>query len=182
MAGDIRKTLPAEKEKNGSTPTVEPLSESRAAQVFERIRLLSEQYAERTGEAPKVFLLHLSDSPQAAARSVFSMNFFGCGGFSIVDGADNPGIDDGIAEALREGPLAVVICGSDKDYEQFAEDAARKLKDKVAEIKVIVPGGGKDKREGLAEAGVDDFIDADSDVRDTLERYQQLLFSDEAGP
>jgi len=182
MAGDTRKTPPAEKEKNGSAPTVAPLTESRAAQVFERIRLLSEEYAERTGEAPKVFLLHLSDSPQTVARSVFSMNFFGCGGFSIVDGADNPGIDEGIAAALRENPLAVGICGSDKDYEQFAEEAAMKLRDKGAEIKIVVPGGGQGERERLAEAGVDDFSNAESDVRDMLERYQQLLFSDEAGP
>ena len=182
MAGDIRKTLPAEKEKNGSVPTVALLTESRAAQVFEKIRLLSEEYAERTGEAPKVFLLHLSDSPQTVARSVFSMNFFGCGGFSIVDGADNPGIDEGIAAALRENPLAVAICGSDKDYEQFAEETAMKLRDKGAEIKIVVPGGGQDEWERLAEAGVDDFINADSDVRDTLERYQQLLFSDEVAP
>lgn len=182
MAGDIRKTLPAEKEINGSTPTVAPLAESRAAQVFEKIRLLSEEYAERAGEAPKVFLLHLSDSPQTAARSVFSMNFFGCGGFVIVDGADNPGIDEGVAAALRENPLAVAICGSDKDYEQFAEEAAIKLKDKGAEIKIVVPGGGQGEGERLAEAGVDDFINADSDVRDMLERYQQSLFSEEAGP
>lgn len=182
MAGGIRKTLPVEKETNGAAPTVAPLTESRAAQVFEKIRLLSEQYAKRTGEAPKVFLLYLSDSPQTVARSVFSMNFFGCGGFAIVDGAENPGIDEGVAAALRENPLAVVICGSDKDYEQFAEAAARKLKDKGEEIKVVVPGGGQGERERLAEAGVDDFINADSDVADMLGRYQQLLFSDEVGP
>ena len=181
MAGDIRETLLAEKETNGSAPTVAPLTESRAAQVFEKIRLLSEEYAERTSEAPKVFLLHLSDSPQTAARSVFSMNFFGCGGFAIVDGAENPGIDEGVAAALRENPLAVAICGSDKDYEQLAEEAVRKLKDKEAEIKVVVPGGSQSEWEGLAEAGVDDFINADSDVRDMLERYQQLLFSDKVG-
>lgn len=181
MTGDIRKTLPAEKETNGSAPAVAPLTESRAAQVFEKIRLLSEESAERTGEAPKVFLLHLSDSPQTVARSVFSMNFFGCGGFAIVDGAENPGIDEGIAAALRENPLAVVICGSDKDYEQSAENAARKLKDRGAEIKIVVPGGGQGGRESLAQAGVDDFINADSDVRGMLERYQQLLFSDKVG-
>lgn len=180
MAGDIRKTLPAEKETKGSAPAVEPLAESRAAQVFEKIRLLSEQYAERTGEAPKVFLLHLSDSPQAVARSVFSMNFFGCGGFAIVDGAEDPGVDEGVAAALRENPLAVAICGSDKDYEQLAKEAARKLKDREAEIKIVVAGGGQNGPEGLSEAGVDDFIDAHSDVRDTLERYQQLIFQDKA--
>ena len=182
MAGDVRETLPAEKETDAPAPAVKPLAESRAAQDFEKIRLLSEEYAERTGTAPKVFLLHLSDSPQTAARSVFSMNFFGCGGFAIVDGAENPGVDEGVAAALRENPLAVVICGSDKDYGRFAEETARKLKDGRAEIKVVVPGGGQGEREGLARADVDDFINADSDVRGTLERYQRLVFSDEAGP
>lgn len=181
MSAHIRKTSPTEEQINGPAPKVELLAEPRAAQGFEKIRLLSEKHAEKTGEAPKVFLLHLSDSPQTAARSVFSMNFFGCGGFAVVDGVENPGIDKGVAAALREGPLAVVICGSDEDYEQFAEEAVRRLKNKKAEIKAVVSGGGRSARERLAQAGADDFISADSDVLDMLERYQQPLLSDEVG-
>ena len=180
MTGHIRKTAPAEKEVNNSTLTVKPLTQSRAAQGFEKTRLLSEEHAEKTGEAPKVFLLHLSDSPQTVARSVFSMNFFGCGGFAVVDGAENPGMHEGVTAALSERPLAVVICGSDRDYEQFAEEAIRKLKNKRAEIKVVVSDGAQSVLERLAQAGADDFIHADSDVCDVLERYQQPLFSDEA--
>ena len=179
MSGHIQKTTPAEKETNGSAPKVAPLAESRAAQAFEEIRLLSEEHAGEAGEAPKIFLLHLSDSPQTVARSVFSMNFFGCGGFEVVDGAENPGIDEGIAAALRESPLAVVICGSDKDYEQFAEEAIKRLKDKKTEIKAVVSGGGQSTREKLAQAGADDFIHAGSDVLDMLERYQQPFLSGE---
>ena len=177
MSGHVQKTTPAEKGTNGSAPKVAPLAESRAAQAFEKIRLLNEEHGEKTGEAPKIFLLHLSDSPQTVARSVFSMNFFGCGGFEVVDRAENPGIDEGIAAALRESPLAVVICGSDKDYEQFAEEAIKKLKDKKTEIKAIVSGGGQSTREKLAQAGADDFIHAGSDVLDMLERYQQPFLS-----
>lgn len=181
MSGHILKTPPTEKEADGSAPTVKPLTESRAARVFEKIRLLSEEHAEKTSEAPKVFLLHLSDSPQTAARSVFSMNLFGCGGFEVVDGAENPGVDEGIAAALRESPLAVVICGSDKDYEQFAEEAIKRLKSKKTGIKAVVSGGGQSMRERLAKAGADDFIHAGSDVLDMLERYQQPLLSGEVG-
>ncbi len=180
-AGDIRKTPPPEKGTDAPAPAVRPLVESRAARAFEEIRLLSEEFADKTGGAPRVFLLHLSDSPQAAARSVFSMNFFGCGGFAIVDGAESPGTDEGVAAALRENPLAAVICGSDRDYERSAEEVARKLKDGGAQIKVVVPGAGEGAREGLARAGVDDFIDADSDVRGILERYQRLAFKDGEG-
>ena len=180
MTGHIQETAPTEKEINSSTPTVTPLTQSRAAQGFEKIRLLSEEYEKKTGEAPKVFLLHLSDSPQTVARSVFSMNFFGCGGFALVDGAENSGMHEGVTAALSENPLAVVICGSDRDYEQFAEEAIRKLKKKRAEIKVVVSEGAKNTWENLARAGADDFINADSDVCDVLERYQQPLFSDEA--
>lgn len=182
MAGDIRRTPFPEKETGGSDPAVKPLERSRAARGFEEIRLLSEEHAERTGEAPKVFLLHLSDSPQTAARSVFAMNFFGCGGFATVDGAESPGIDKGVAAALRENPLAVAICGSDGDYEQSAEDAARELKDRETGMKVVVSGVGQGEWEGLARTGVDDFINADSDVRDMLERYQRLVLSEKAGP
>ncbi len=179
MTVNIRKTASAEKEMSSAAPKMTPLGESREAQRFEKIRLLSEEHAEKTGEAPKVFLLHLSDSPQTVARSVFSMNFFGCGGFAVVDGVKNLGMDKGIAAALRENPLAVVICGSDKDYEQFAEEAVRRLRNKREEIKVVISGGAKNTRENLAQAGADDFISADSDVCDILEKYQQPLFSDE---
>ena len=181
MAGHTRKTTPAEKEMNGSVPKVASLAESRAAEAFEKIRLLSEEHAERTGEAPRVFLLHLSDSPQTVARSVFSMNFFGCGGFEVVDGTENPGIDEGIAAALRESPLAVVICGSDEDYEQSAGEAIKRLKDKKTEIKAVLSDGGQSMREKLAQAGADDFIHAGSDVLDMLERYQQPFLSGEVG-
>ena len=178
MGGDITKNPYARKEKNGSAPTVKPLAESRAAQVFEKIRLLSEQHSHGTGEGPKVFVLHLSDSPQTIARSVFSMNFFGCGGFEIVDGAQSPGICGGVAAALRENPLAVAICGSDEDYKQLGVRTAKKLKDMEAGIKIVVAGS---RREGMEEAGVDDFINTESDVCYMLEKYQQLFFSEKAG-
>lgn len=181
MSGHIRKTPPMEKEISGSAPEMATLVESRAAEGFEKIRLLSEEHAEKTGEAATVFLLHLSDSPQTVARSAFSMNFFGCGGFEVVDGAENPGIDEGIAAALRESPLAVVICGSDKDYEQSAEEAIKRLKNKKAEIKAVVSGGGQSTQEKLERAGADDFIHAGSDILDMLERYQRPLLSCEAG-
>lgn len=182
MREHVRKTAPAEKEIDGSTRTVEPIAESRAAQGFERIRLLSEELAEGTGGAPKVFLLHLSDSPQTVARSVFSMNFFGCGGFTVIDGAENPGIDKGVTAALRESPLAVVLCGSDKDYEQSAEEAIKKLKNKKAEIKTVIPGGPQTVTEKLAHAGANDFINSGSDILEVLEKYQQTLLSGEVGP
>ena len=182
MIEHIQKTAPAEKEIDGLTRTVEPIAESRAAQNFERIRLLSEEFAEGTGGAPKVFLLHLSDSPQTVARSVFSMNFFGCGGFTVVDGAESPGIDRGVTAALRENPLAVVLCGSDKDYEQSAEEAIKRLKNEKAEIKAVVPGGTQSVTEKLAHAGADDFINAGSDVIEMLEKYQQMLLPREVGP
>lgn len=180
MTANIRKTTSAEKEMSSAAPKVTPLGESREAQRFEKIRLLSEKYAEKTGGGPRVFLLHLGDSPQTIARAAFSMNFFGCGGFALVDGAENPGMHEGVTAALSENPLAVVICGSDRDYEQFAEEAIRELKNKRAEIKVVVSEGAQSVLERLAQAGADDFIHADSDVCDVLERYQQPFFSDEA--
>ena len=110
------------------------------------------------------------------------MNFFGCGGFTVIDGAESPGIDKGVTAALRESPLAVVLCGSDKDYEQSAEEAIKRLKDKKAGIKAVVPGGPQNVTEKLAHAGADDFINSDSDVLEVLERYQQTLLSGEVGP
>ncbi|MCY3985589.1 MAG: acyl-CoA mutase large subunit family protein [Candidatus Dadabacteria bacterium] len=169
MAEEIRKPLEGEKINSGDGAP-EVFLESRAARDFEKIRLLSEKFAERTGEDPKIFLLHLSDSPQTSARAIFSMNFFGCGGFSVVDGAKSPGIEQGITAALGENPLGVVICGSDEDYQSFAVEAVKSLRSKQAEIKIAICG---DMSEKLREVEEVDFIQADQDVCEVLRKYQQ---------
>ena len=175
MAGEIQKNGQNEKIK-GRTQTQEPLSESRAARDFEQIRLLSEKFAEKTGETPKIFLLHLSNSPQTATRSVFSMNFFGCGGFSVADGAESPGVDRGVAAALGENPLAVVICGSDEDYRRSAAEAIKMLRNKRAEMKIAVCA---DMSEKLPGAEAVDFIHAGQDMCEVLRKYQQSFSEDE---
>jgi len=181
MAGYIQKTASTEEKTNISDQTVEPLAESRASQEFEKIRLLSEKYTEKTGEAPKVLLLHLSDFPQTVARSVLAKNFFEYGGFKAVDAIENPGTDEGVEAALGENPIVVAICGSNEDYERFAEEAITKLKDKKTEIKVVVSGGQQNMVKKLRKAGADDFINEDSDVCKVLERCQQTILLHEVG-
>lgn len=161
------------------------LEEARASQDFEKIRLFNEIYATEAGETPKVFLLHLSDSAKTAARSVFAADFFRCGGFSVIDGAESPGVRKGVAAALAEKPLAVVICGSDEDYEQRAIEAVRKLEnadpdDQLRMDILICAPPGPLSNELLME-GARNLIHDSCDMVDSLEDLLELVILREEG-
>ncbi len=173
MAGEIEKALTEETRR--LPVNAAPLAPSRAAMEFERTRLFNEKYAEKTGEAPKVFLLHLSSSPQAAARSTLSKNLLRCGGFAVADGAKNPGAEEGAAAAIAENPLAVVICGSDEDCEQISSEAIAKLKDSAPGMFIIVCVTPGDLATDLLRAGASDLIYENCDIARTFEQCLELL-------
>jgi methylmalonyl-CoA mutase len=123
---------------------------------------------------PSVFLLPIGNPSMRNARAAFAANFFGCGGFKILD---NPGfdtIDDGARAAVKSKAKIVVICSSDREYPELAPEICAGLKMKNAGIKVIVAGHPKDHIEALKSSGVDDFIHARSNMLDVLRKYQEI--------
>ncbi len=178
MANHIQKVSRDQAKAKTALPAAEPLEELRAAQRFEKVRIANEEYARKNGEL-KFFLLHLSASAVTKTRAAFSMNFFGCGGFSIVDGDVSPGADSGIAAVLGEAPEVVVICGSDEDYEQSAARVIKQLKNKKPNIKTVVAGAKQSLREELIRAGTDDFIHKGSEVLEMIEKYHEFHVSEE---
>ena len=178
MAGRIERPMEWENGAKGPHPYLFAyLEEARASQDFEKIRLFNEILAGETDEVLKVFLLHLSDSTKTAARASFAADFLRCGGFSVTDGAQSPGVRKGVAVALAENPLAVVICGSDDDYKQRAPKAVRKLvdadSDEQLDILVCAPPGPLSDE--LLTQGARNLIHDSCDMVNSLEDLLELL-------
>ena len=150
---------------------VEPLPINSYAAAYEALRDASDQYTERTGKRPQVFLANIGKPSDFIARSTYALNFFEAGGIQPVT---NDGFSDAAAAAAgfaKSGANIAVICSSDKKYELVAEETARALKASGART-IILAGNPGTKEATYRAAGIERFIFVRCDVLGTL---QELL-------
>ncbi|WP_077090831.1 methylmalonyl-CoA mutase small subunit [Mycobacterium rhizamassiliense] len=92
----------------------------RYATEFEALRDRADGYLARTGSRPSVLLLPVGPLAENNIRATFASNLLASGGIEAI----NPGTVDaaGVAAAVAEAgsPAAVVICGTDKRYQDEA--------------------------------------------------------------
>jgi len=132
----------------------------RLAEPFEKIRNRTVRHAATAGRYPKVLLLKRGDVKMRMARANFSMNFFGCAGFDIVEGEEYDGI----------GADLIVLCSSDAEYLPLAQEVCARVT-----VPVIVAGNPKEQIDALKAAGVAGFIHIQSDAVQTLTEWQDRL-------
>jgi methylmalonyl-CoA mutase len=153
-----------------------PLSPTRLALPFERLRDRSDEILDRTGRRPRVFLANLGRAPDFTARATFAKSFFESGGIEAVD---NEGFSDASALAAAynvSGAELACLCSSDRIYAEQAADAAKALQ--IAGAKHIYLAGRVSEMEAsLKTAGVDSFIFAGGDaltvLQDAYRRMEQ---------
>lgn len=153
----------------------EPLEMYRASEEFEKLRLANEQRLKNTGKNIRVFLFKIGNPARRSARANFSLNFFGCAGFEIIDNPGFESIDQGIEEVEKSNPDIVVICSSDQEYPDTAPEIISKLKGANSEFKFIIAGYPADHIDDLVAAGVDDFVHMGSNTLEILNKYQNLI-------
>jgi len=132
----------------------------RLAEVFEKIRRRTERHAAKTGRVPQVLLLQRGELRMRMARANFSLNFFGCAGFDVVEAEEFAGA----------GADLIVLCSSDAEYLALAREVCP-----AAQVPVIVAGNPKDQVDALKAAGVAGFIHIQSDAVQTLTEWQKRL-------
>jgi len=153
---------------SGKPVVNKPIRIYRGAQAFEDLRLETEKMEKR----PKVFLFTYGNLAMRKARANFSINFFGCAGFDVID---NPGfatIQDGINEVRKIKPEFVVICSSDEEYPQIVPDIVNALKDETI---LVLAGFPKEQIEYFKSLGLNYFIHVKSNVLETLKEFQSLI-------
>jgi methylmalonyl-CoA mutase len=146
----------------------------RGSQEFEAIRLATEAHVKAGYNCPKVFLLTIGNLAMRKARAGFITNFFGCGGFDIIDNLGFKTSEDGVKAALKAKADIVVICSSDEEYAEFGPQICKLYNEKSPETIIIIAGNPANKEE-LKDAGVDDFLNVKSNVLETLAKYQVVL-------
>ena len=163
--GEISKSIRAASEKGFE---VKPLSQFRLAEMFEDLRIASDNFKKKTGNKPKVHLATMGPLKQFKARADFSRAFFEVGGFEIIYPNGFTTTDEAIKSALEFKAQAVVICSTDDTYPELVPQLVKGIKEKSKDIAVILAGYPKDQIEEHKKSGVDDFIYLGADAFQVL--------------
>lgn len=145
----------------------------RGAEIFEQIRLRTEQHAQRSGKLPKILLAQMGELKMRLARSNFAYNLFGCAGFEIIQQK----FENTELLAQTDADL-IVLCSSDAEYLALASSLVAHLKERKREIPIII-AGNPDAAEQLKTLGVEDFVHVRSNPVEILEKWQARLRSRE---
>lgn len=146
----------------------------RGPQIFETLRMSTENYTQKGQEAPLVYLFTYGNLGMRKARASFSHNFFACAGYNIQEAPMVKDMDDAIDKAVSYQPSVIVFCSSDEEYAQVPELLAP-LADRLHNTHFVVAGHPKSQMETLQNAGINHFIHMKSNALELLKQFHDLL-------
>jgi len=161
-------------QENMSDKITTTLNIRRGPEVFEKLRLQTEEYAKKNGSAPKVFLWTAGDLAMRLARATFIKNFFGCVGYTVIDTNGIPNAAEGIELVKKNEPQIVVLCSKDEEYSELAKEIFPVLEKEFPNIIRIIAGNPKDA-EDLKASGAQDFVHVLTNAIESLSSYQKKL-------
>ncbi|MFC1742738.1 methylmalonyl-CoA mutase family protein [Candidatus Riflebacteria bacterium] len=152
-----------------------PLPAKRRSVEYEKLRENALAYKKRTGKLPQIFLANLGTLQQYKIRADFSSDFFKPGGFAIISGKGHDNLNATIEEALSSGAGIIVLCSQDEIYRELVPSFARKIKEKMPQIHLLLAGRPKDDMEKYSSAGVDDYIFLGANNLELLKSFQKKI-------
>ena len=169
---DVKAVVPAAE--TNAAITFAPLTATRLAAPFERLRDRSDRMLNDRGKRPTVFLANLGRHSDFTARAAFAKSFFEAGGIEAID---SEGFSDpaALARAYTASKADLVcLCSSDKVYAERGPEAARALQNAGARH-IYLAGRPGDREAALKTAGVGAFIRAGDDALAALQdAYRQM--------
>lgn len=162
-AGEIMNRLA-----EGSEPAViEALRPHPFSEPFEALRTASDEFLEKTGHRPRVFLANMGPVARHTARANYATNFFEAGGFEVIANTGFTTPPEAAAAFAASGAAIAVVCSDDKTYAEIAIDVAGALKAAGART-VILAGNPGENKAAYQAAGIDRFIYIGCDVLEIL--------------
>jgi methylmalonyl-CoA mutase len=151
------------------------LTPKRASENFENLRFRTEKFNKENNREVTAFLATLGNLTMRKARASFSTDFLGAGGIKIIDNNGFADYKEAFAEFKNSEAEIIVICSSDDDYKEMAEDFTKLVKSELPESTVVLAGYPKEIIKPLEAAGVNHFINIKSNVIEVIEKIQQKI-------
>jgi methylmalonyl-CoA mutase len=165
----------ATRDNSESSIQIKPLHLHRLAEPFETLRYRTQEFAQKTGNTPTIFLANMGPIPQHKARADFSTSFFQLAAFNILENQGFQTIGDAMSSFKNSNAQIAVICSTDDTYPDLVPELAKQIKALSKDNIVIVAGYPKDHIQAFKDAGVDDFIHLKSNALAFLENLQQQM-------
>jgi methylmalonyl-CoA mutase len=147
----------------------------RNSQDFESMRLKVEKYLQ-SHEGPKTLLLPVGEYPQLIARMNYCKNLFEVLGLDVVDPGAGEWTVDKVKEYVKENPSnAYIICGADKEYEEYLEDLISHIKSQRKSLVYVAGKLPEDMKKKLIGKGMEDTIFAGQDALKFLQNLGTKL-------
>jgi methylmalonyl-CoA mutase len=151
--GDLGRALPG----GEAVELPAPIAPHPYAEAFERLREACDRHHALCGRRPGVSLVNLGPAIKHGARSGFSVNFFGAGGFRVIQSGAIRDADEAAAFFTGSGERIAVLCSSDDLYASMVPTIAPALHRAGAASIVLAGRPGANEADWRA-AGVDRFI------------------------
>ncbi|MBU2512069.1 methylmalonyl-CoA mutase subunit beta [bacterium] len=158
--------------KENSPISIEPLKMRRVSEDYEELRTKAQDYKDKKGFWPQVFLANMGPLKQHKARADFSTGFLQPGGFSVISPEGFKTVEEAVKATLSSTAKIVVICSTDDTYPDLVPDFAKQIKKERPEITVVVAGYPKDHIDQFREVGVDEFIHLKANNLQLLQQFQ----------
>lgn len=154
--------------------TTKVLKPRRATLEIEAIRKKTEKFVENTGVRPVVELASFGNLTMRKARAAFAYDFLGVSGFEILPEKSYEVAKEAAKTSAKSNAHVVVICSSDKDYDEHAVDFVKTFR-AINSDKVLLLAGNPPNIDELTEAGLDGCLHLKSDIITTISSVQDKI-------
>lgn len=148
----------------------------RAGEIFESIRYQTAEYAEETGNTPRVQLVPIGNEKWRKLRASFASNMLGCAGFNIDSPIGFESVNKAIETLKSEESDIYVLCGADDEYPELIKPFCDKFNKKGV---LVLAGNPRENESEYRKFGIDHFIYSGMDIPETLADIQNQIFNSE---
>ena len=151
---------------------VKPLNIHRVSGEYEQLREKAQQYKQKHGTFPPVFLANMGPVSQHKARADFAAAFLQPGGFLVLGEQSFDSVEAAAQATLESQAKIVVICSTDNTYPDLVPPFVKEVKLANPDITVAIAGYPKEQVDSFREAGVDAFIHLKANNLQCLKTFQ----------
>jgi methylmalonyl-CoA mutase len=142
---------------------------------FEELRKFSQQYKDKFGHLPQIFLAKIGNASQYKAKADFASDFFMAGGFEPNNHISFETAGDAANAFLKSNDKIIVICSSDELYKKTVPEICKLIKDSKPDSNIVLAGYPKENIKEYKAAGVDEFIHINANIYEILSRLQKKM-------
>ena len=152
-----------------------PVSLTRPAAPFERLRAAMERHLLLHDKRPLVFLCNMGPLKEHKARADFSRGFFAVGGYDVIspDGFSAP--DAAVRAFVESGASIAVICSTDERYPALVPPLVQGIRAARPGAVIALAGFPLNQVEAHKKTGVDAFVHLRADAVEVLANFHSKL-------